>query len=166
MPTETNTDNVRERLWSKIDTLDGNATDEDCWLWTGGKTPDGYGVFKYGPQQLAHRALWIVYKHDLTKRQHLCHKCDNPSCVNPSHLFVGTPLDNHNDKVSKGRAYYPKGNSGLDNSYSRMTKEMLVKAVRLKAEGKSYREVAAEIGVNYQTVHNHLSGRFTYLNND
>lgn len=78
----------------------------DCWIWTGAKC-DGYGVFRLsGPKKENIRAHRFAYEREhgkLLPGLHLCHKCDNPSCVRPEHLFVGTNYDNIADSMMKGR---------------------------------------------------------------
>ncbi len=75
-----------------------------CWTWTGIKNSKGYGLFFLGHSHYtaAHRMSWELIRGG--KPDHLvCHRCDNPSCVRPSHLFSGTYRDNYNDMVAKGR---------------------------------------------------------------
>lgn len=93
------------RFWSKVDTLDGQATDEDCWLWIGGKNDKGYGYMKFFTvMKLAHRVAYELYRGKIPLGMLVCHKCDSTSCVNPSHLFLGTQSDNILDAYKKGRA--------------------------------------------------------------
>ena len=89
-----------ERFLEKIEEFGGG-----CWEWTGGKTRAGYGVFWYMKQKgnsiLAHRLSYTVFKGDIPKGMQVLHSCDNPSCVNPKHLRVGTHSDNMEDKVAR-----------------------------------------------------------------
>lgn len=82
-----------------------NKTDT-CWLWTAGKDKDGYGKIKFNQVNLrAHRVSWALYRGSIPEGHFVCHKCDTPSCVKPSHLFTGTSTDNNRDRDSKGRNF-------------------------------------------------------------
>jgi hypothetical protein len=75
-----------------------------CWVWTAGKFQGGYGAISVGNKTTkAHRISWIIHYGKLTDTDNVLHKCDNPSCVNPKHLFLGTLVDNRADCVSKNR---------------------------------------------------------------
>ena len=79
-------------------------SDEKCWPWQGAKLKTGYGVVKHRCKQYkAHRASFAIHRGQIPGGMLVCHHCDNPSCVNPSHLFLGTSQDNMTDKVQKGR---------------------------------------------------------------
>jgi hypothetical protein len=94
-----------DRFWTKVKKTDG------CWEWQKCKDHDGYGVYRnplVGDR--AHRFSAYIHGIDI-KNKLVCHKCDNPSCVNPNHLFVGTARDNRIDCVKKGRAN-SKGHTG------------------------------------------------------
>jgi hypothetical protein len=85
-------------------------SDLDCWYWTGNKRGN-YGVFAIGARSLgnvlAHRFSWSMYnKQEIPKGMVVMHSCDNPLCVNPAHLSVGTPMQNTHDMLKKGRHTY------------------------------------------------------------
>ncbi len=75
-----------------------------CWLWDG--TPFGamgYGYFRYKGSVVAHRASWRIHNGEIPSGIFVCHKCDNPACVNPDHLYLGTAKDNVRDREVRGR---------------------------------------------------------------
>lgn len=88
----------QERFWSQVD-KSGN-----CWLWVGLKNVGGYGRIRVdGQQTTAHRFSYELHYGPIPDGMLVCHKCDTPACVNPSHLFLGTNLDNIQDRTQKGR---------------------------------------------------------------
>jgi hypothetical protein len=94
------TENDKNRFWSKVIKTD------NCWFWVGGLTSAGYGSFKMQHQTfVTSRVAWVIsHNIDIPQGLLVCHKCDNPVCVNPSHLFLGTNIDNYLDSYTKGRA--------------------------------------------------------------
>lgn len=91
-------DNFEWRFWNKV------KKTPTCWLWIGGRFPKGYGMFTVkGIPRKAHRISWQIHNGSIPEGLLVLHHCDNPPCVNPKHLWVGTHQDNVDDSVSKGR---------------------------------------------------------------
>lgn len=90
-----------ERFWEQVD------QSGECWLWTGSLSPKGYGNFQARREGKitwkAHRYAYMLLRGKIPKGLHVLHRCDNPQCVNPDHLWLGTNADNHADKLRKGR---------------------------------------------------------------
>lgn len=91
---------MRGRFNAKFD----RRTADECWEWTAARNQHGYGLFHARPlEQLAHRMAYRFAYGDIPSGFQICHRCDNPPCVNPGHLFLGTHRDNMIDRESKGR---------------------------------------------------------------
>ena len=91
---------LEERFWSKVDIQGPN----DCWLWTAYKDKNGYGNFWFNGKTIkAHRMVWSFINKEIANGICACHTCDTPPCVNPSHLWLGTPQNNTDDMMRKGR---------------------------------------------------------------
>lgn len=105
---------LQARFWAKV-----NKT-EYCWEWTGRPNGTGYGDFKLNNKVdgkinvRVHRYSWTISFGPIPNGLKVCHKCDNPICVRPEHLFLGTDADNARDKVSKGRQSCLKGEANPD----------------------------------------------------
>jgi hypothetical protein len=96
-----------ERFLAKYKVVKGH------WIWQKNKTQGGYGVFKFAQKDTtAHRASYLFFVGEIPPSMHVLHICDTPSCINPAHLFIGTPADNMRDMVLKGR----NTNSGINSS--------------------------------------------------
>jgi len=130
---------TRERFYSKV------ARDQKtgCFIWIGSKMLNGYGRIKVnGTNWLAHRFSWEMHLGTVPKDLCVCHHCDNPLCVNPAHLFLGTNQDNANDCVQKGRANLPKGEK---HPRHRLTaKEILA----IRADKRKRPLIASDYGVS------------------
>lgn len=110
-PVQANADQFVERFWGKVNE-DGPTPGHipaigPCWVWTGCKNYFGYGwvhIRRPGFNMVkAHRVAWQISFGDIPTNMLVLHKCDNPTCVNPEHLYLGTSLDNAQDRENKGR---------------------------------------------------------------
>jgi hypothetical protein len=91
----------QERFWAKVDKSAGDA---ECWPWTAGRNRHGYGLYAFeGKTILANRGLWILLHGAVPEGRFVLHHCDNPPCVNPEHLYLGTQAENMRDLVVRGR---------------------------------------------------------------
>ena len=100
-----------------------------CWEWIGATGEKGYGIMKWdGRLQVASRIAWQIVRGIIPDGLCVCHRCDNPPCVRPSHLFLGTQSDNINDMVSKKRNNDPKGE---DHGRSKLTNKDVFKIRKL-----------------------------------
>lgn len=138
---------VAVRLWEKV----AKGTSEECWLWQGSTSKD-YGVIKdNGTQKYVHRVMWEITFGHIPTNLFVCHKCDNPPCVNPSHLFLGTARDNMIDKTVKGRNNAPKG---VDHPGSKFTATELE---TIRQSSLSADMLATSYGVHVRTIYRILA---------
>lgn len=139
-----------ERFWSRAIPEPNSG----CWLWCGSVNRRGYGKAHLGHEQLAHRVAWKLSGGAIPRGAHVLHRCDTPSCVNPSHLFVGTHADNMRDKVAKGRqARF----AGSDHPSAKLSVESVreIRAAVLPRNRWSpslRRQLAAKFGVSESAI--------------
>lgn len=148
---------IARRLWSRV----ARGKPHECWPWTGSKLPSGYGtlsitlapgVYVTG---YAHRLAFAIDSGVWPADLDVCHRCDNPPCCNPAHLFVGTAADNMADMAAKGRL---GGRIGPRRNPSERYRE--TEAIRTAAaSGESIKSLAARYGLARSTVYGIVTGR-------
>lgn len=124
---------------------------DECWEWTGSRNQKqwhGQWRNKSGQIELTHRAAWRMFKCEIPPGMFVLHKCDNPICVNPSHLWLGTQSENCKDMWSKGRAR-PKSSIGEKHGMSKVN-ESIVREIR--SSSLSGVELARQFGITTTTV--------------
>lgn len=110
-----------------------------CWNWLAYKNKKGYGSIRYRDlgNIAAHRFSYLLYKEYFNQNNIVCHSCDNPSCVNPAHLWLGSHSDNMKDKIRKGRAKNPPPHLGVNHHKAKITPEIVREIRFLFSEGAS-----------------------------
>jgi hypothetical protein len=130
----------------------------DCWIWTGAKTPEGYGMMRRGHgTRYAHRIVVEMVYGPIPDGMYACHHCDNPPCVRPDHLFIGTPQDNVRDMHAKGRGTWPI-RFGSENSFAVLTESVVMEMRRLSSEGVATAEIARRFNQNEGTTAHAIAG--------
>jgi DNA-binding XRE family transcriptional regulator len=136
---------LADRFWAKVD------KSGECWTWTATKNPTGYGyISDKGKMRIAHRVSYELAHGTLPDHLDVLHTCDNPSCVNPAHLRLGTHQDNMDDMKAKGRYPHRQGESA---SNARLTWDVVAEIRRRYAQGDiTQSKLAQEYGVHYSTI--------------
>lgn len=145
-------DAVLKRFWDKVEKTD------TCWIWIAHKIKKGYGHFHFQTDDiLAHRFSYQLHKGPIPEGKLVLHTCDNPSCVNPDHLWIGNEKENRDDADRKGRGKYfgskiPK--KGIENINCKLTEDQVKEIRNLKETGKSLRNIAKQFNVFWLTIFN------------
>lgn len=144
---------VFSRFWSKVDKSSG---ENSCWNWTAGKV-DGYGrIYAGGRLWLAHRLSYFFAHSKCPDSLCVLHSCDNPACVNPKHLSLGTKKDNAVDRDIKGRA---ADHSGENHGRHKVSQDDVAAIRHLHAtEGLTYREIGRRFNISRQAVGHIIRG--------
>ncbi len=158
---------IKYRFWSKVN----KKTDDKCWEWLGAKRNKngfGYGVISYKGKNIdAHRVSYQITNGDINNSKlFVCHKCDNPICVNPNHLFLGTHIDNMRDCLDKGRMVIPEGirfKKGSIPANSILSKETVLCIKGLIEAKIPIQEIANLFGVSRYKISDIKRGR-SYIN--
>ncbi len=159
------TPSIVTRFWTKVDQI---SSPHGCWLWTGTRQSKGYGILHLPPQTLAHRVSYQIRFGSIPPDLYVLHNCpgaDNPLCINPDHLWIGTLDDNNRDMRNKGRGRTPfqHGHSlavGQKNAHSKLT-DTAVRAIRFEfSQGQTtYRELAQQYEVSTGAIYDTIKRR-------
>lgn len=131
-----------DRFWAKVQ----KTSVDGCWLWMARRDKYGYGVFGISNKtHLAHRVSWMIENGKLPHGKQVLHRCDNPPCVNPLHLFDGDPAVNFADCKAKGRVSFRMG------EYGPMAKLTVAKVLDIRSSTLSLKAIASKhrISPNY-----------------
>jgi hypothetical protein len=140
------------RFWSKVDVRGPGQ----CWPWRGARDKHGYGRFHttgHIGTCLAHRlAFFLINGGDTEAEIDVCHRCDNPPCCNPDHMWAGNALENVCDAIQKGRFFTGPGRRGSTNGNSKLNEDQVITIRANVAAGRSLTSVAQEFSVGLSTV--------------
>lgn len=145
---------VEKRFWGRVDTAPGQGPSGDCWEWQGDRSSKGYGRLKETIEPRRTRRVMAtaialrVAGRELQPGQCALHRCDNPPCVRPDHLFIGTKGDNNRDRTAKGR-----GIKGERVNTCKLTEEQVAEIRALYATGEySQPHLGRLFGVRHGTI--------------
>jgi hypothetical protein len=138
---------IAERFWAFVDV----GTPDACWPWKGTRCqPFGHGGFSVnGRTQKAHRVAFTLASGVIPAGLYVLHRCDNPSCCNPLHLFLGTQGDNNRDRASKGRNGDLRGSK---SSRAKLSESEAAEILRRRRTGETITALAREYGVHHSAI--------------
>lgn len=144
-----------ERFWGKVLVAPNELS---CWLWTGTRSRQGYGWFRRtrGGWTQAHRLSWELSNRPIPEGMWILHHCDNPPCVRPSHLFIGTRQDNVDDREAKGRNRPKRGDSHPLATLTN-TEALVIRGLYTEKRGE-ISTLARAFGVSRRTIHRIVHG--------
>lgn len=133
-----------------------SISDKGCWIWTGKRDSFGYGLFGKKIKR-AHRVSWEYHNGSIPHKKFICHKCDNPPCFNPNHLFIGTAKTNAIDKELKNR--HPRtSNWGTKSKTNKLSIKDVIKARELYKLGCSFIDISKNTNVCSSTIRRAILG--------
>jgi len=139
---------IADRYWAKVDRSGGC---DACWPWTAATDDAGYGRFGVGVAVVRAHRLGYELHYGPLGQLYVCHRCDNPPCQNPRHLYAGTQLDNASDRESRGRGnpgYVP----GEANGMSKLSESDVLEIRAQAADGMTHRHLARQYMVAKTTI--------------
>jgi hypothetical protein len=145
------------RFWNRVP----NRPDAGCWEWTGATNSEGYGRLMVARRtRMAHRVSWELHNGPIEPGWLVCHHCDNPRCVRPDHLFLGSFGDNLRDMFRKGRDRgFQRRRQGTD-AWNHKLNDDAVRIMRvMRVGGQSYRTIGKRFGVDGATARYAVTGK-------
>lgn len=142
---------IKDRLLGCVESTEEGK----CWLWKCHISPNGYGRIQLeGTSKLAHRVSFEAFNNtEIPEGMYVCHVCDVKHCVNPAHLFLGTPTDNMQDMIRKGRKKHSlTGKCGELALRRKLSAEQVLEIRRRRSNGESQRQLAAAFGVDNSNI--------------
>lgn len=142
-----------ESFWALVD-----QSSAGCWEWPGHRNGLGYGRVTYHHKDwTAHRLAWVLPRGPIPEGMFVCHRCDNPPCIRPDHLFLGTAMENNRDALAKGRYqsrpqhdhFYSRGEN---NHAAVLTVEKVLEIRRRYEAGETKAALSREFGVAWTNI--------------
>lgn len=128
--------------------------ENDCWIWSTGLNTRGYGKMKINNKSYqAHRLSYQLFNGKIPPHKVICHVCDNPPCVNPKHLWMGTQYDNIQDMTFKRRVCHGIDRQGENNPRSKLKNKDIDTIFELLNQGISPKEIAKKFNVHWSTIY-------------
>lgn len=160
------TEKQKQKIFSRF-----TLTDRGCWEWNCSKDGCGYGTMRIGENTFrAHRIMWTIVNGEIPQGVYVLHRCDNPSCIRPDHLWLGTQLENIQDMHKKGRAKKATGSEngsvvhiermprGINHYMARVTPEHRDKILSMRGNRATLKQIADTVGLSLPTVHRISTG--------
>lgn len=142
---------IEDRFWQKVDKKDDNG----CWNWVGAINGNGYGCFGINKKLIgSHRFSYQIHFGEIPDGMLICHHCDNPLCINPKHLFLGTSKDNSQDAVMKGRT-----NHSENHPKAKLSNNDVILIRKMYTQGVPRIELSALFGVMRPEIYKLLNGQ-------
>lgn len=144
---------LEKKFWKLVNISEADS----CWEWQGRRHARGYGTIKDGGKlRLAHRVSWEIHFGPIPEGMCVCHKCDNPPCINPSHFFLGTNQENTADRVAKGRSGRTQGEA---NHQAKINNSIVLDIFIFRGDGFGSKEIAEALCIRRAMVNDVLSRR-------